>query len=91
MADQSISQLGVATALTGNELTVVVQNGVTKQTQVQDIADLNVIPPIPLNQIVISTSTSVPSNNNGVSLGPVTVASGATVTIAAGSRWQINT
>ena len=40
MADQSISQLGVATALTGDELTVVVQNGVTKQTQLQDIADL---------------------------------------------------
>ena len=36
MADQSIPQLPVATALTGQELTVVVQNGVTKQTQVQD-------------------------------------------------------
>lgn len=40
MADKSISQLGVATALTGDELTVVVQNGVTKQTQLQDIANL---------------------------------------------------
>jgi len=40
MADQSISQLGTATALTGNELTVVVQNGVTKQTQLQSIANL---------------------------------------------------
>lgn len=40
MADQSISQLGTATALTGDELTVVVQNGVTKQTQLQDIANL---------------------------------------------------
>jgi hypothetical protein len=37
MADQSIPQLPVATPLTGQELTVVVQNGVTKQTQVQDI------------------------------------------------------
>jgi hypothetical protein len=40
MADKSISQLGVATALTGDELTVVVQNGITKQTQLQDIANL---------------------------------------------------
>ena len=41
MADQSISQLGVATTpLTGDELAVVVQNGVTKQTQLQDIANL---------------------------------------------------
>jgi hypothetical protein len=40
MADQSISQLGTATALTGSELTVVVQNGITKQTQLQSIANL---------------------------------------------------
>jgi len=40
MADQSISQLGTATTLTGNELTVVVQNGITKQTQLQSIANL---------------------------------------------------
>jgi len=39
MADQSISQLPVATTLTGDELAVVVQNGVTKQTQVADIAN----------------------------------------------------
>ena len=40
MADQSISQLGVATALTGNEVTVVVQNGITKQVQLQSISNL---------------------------------------------------
>jgi hypothetical protein len=40
MADQSISQLQVAGALTGNEVTVVVQNGITKQVQIQSIADL---------------------------------------------------
>ena len=39
MADQSISQLPVATTLTGDELAVVVQNGITKQTQVADIAN----------------------------------------------------
>jgi hypothetical protein len=39
MADQSISQLPVATTLTGNELAIVVQNGITKQTQVADIAN----------------------------------------------------
>ena len=37
MADQSISQLPVATNLTGNELTVVVQDSVTKQTQVANL------------------------------------------------------
>jgi hypothetical protein len=39
MADQSISQLPVATTITGDELTVVVQNGITKQTQVSEIAN----------------------------------------------------
>jgi hypothetical protein len=39
MADQSISQLPVATTLTGDELAIVVQNGITKQTQVADIAN----------------------------------------------------
>jgi len=39
MSDQSISQLPVATTLTGDELAVVVQNGITKQTQVADIAN----------------------------------------------------
>ena len=40
MANQPITRLPVATALTGNEVTVVVQNGVTKQTQLQDISNL---------------------------------------------------
>jgi hypothetical protein len=40
MADQPISRLPVATALTGVETTVVVQRGVTKQTQVSDIIAL---------------------------------------------------
>ena len=40
MADQPISQLPVATALTGDEVTVVVQRGITKQTQVANVAVL---------------------------------------------------
>ena len=40
MANQSITQLPVAGTLTGNEATVVVQGGVTKQTQLQSIANL---------------------------------------------------
>ena len=40
MADQPISQLPVATPLTGEEVTVVVQRGITKQTQVSNVAVL---------------------------------------------------
>lgn len=43
MADQSITQLPVALTLTGNEQTVIVQNGITKQVQVSQIA--NVVSP----------------------------------------------
>ena len=39
MADQSITQLPVATNLTGNEQVPVVQNGVTKQASVSQIAN----------------------------------------------------
>jgi len=39
MADRSITQLPVATTITGAEQTVVVQNGVTKQTSVSQIAN----------------------------------------------------
>jgi hypothetical protein len=38
MADQSITQLPVALTLTGNEQVPVVQNGVTKQASVAQIA-----------------------------------------------------
>jgi len=39
MADQSITQLPVAQTVTGNEQTVIVQGGVTKQVQISQIAN----------------------------------------------------
>ena len=39
MADQSISQLPVAQTLSGNEVTVIVQSGVTKQVAISLIAN----------------------------------------------------
>ena len=41
MADRSITQLQDANyPLTGNEITVIVQDGITKKTQLQDISNL---------------------------------------------------
>ena len=40
MANQPITQLPVATQLSGNEVAVLVQNGVTKQTSIQNFANL---------------------------------------------------
>lgn len=37
----------------------------------------------------ISTNCSIASGDNGFSVGPVTVASGVTVTVAAGSVWTV--
>ena len=45
--------------------------------------------PVSLNDIVISSSYSFPANKNGFSVGPVTVASGVSVTVGSGQRWLI--
>jgi hypothetical protein len=41
------------------------------------------------NSQTISASYTIPSTDNAVSSGPVTVASGQTVTVSSGSRWVI--
>jgi hypothetical protein len=42
-----------------------------------------------LNAITIAKNTTVPANYNGMSAGPITVASGITVTVATGSVWTV--
>jgi len=37
----------------------------------------------------ITTSYTMPANYNALNVGPVTVASGATFTISAGSYWTV--
>ena len=44
---------------------------------------------IVVNSQTISTSYTIASGNNAMSAGPVTVASGQTVTVASGSRWVV--
>lgn len=55
--------------------------------QFENTNDLNAI--IKLNPQTISTNMSIPSGYNGMTVGPVTVANGITVTIADGSAWSI--
>lgn len=45
--------------------------------------------PIKINGQVISTNYSIPVGYNGLSAGPVTIASGVTVTIPTGSAWSV--
>jgi len=42
-----------------------------------------------LNASTINTSYTIPSGQNAMSVGPMTVASGQTVTVASGQRWVI--
>jgi len=42
-----------------------------------------------LNAITITKDTAVPANYNGMSAGPITVASVITVTVATGSVWTV--
>jgi hypothetical protein len=44
---------------------------------------------IVINAKSISASYSIASGDNGLSVGPVTVASGQTITVASGSRWVV--
>jgi hypothetical protein len=43
-----------------------------------------------LNSKTVSLPTTVPTNFNGTSVGPITVASGASVTVEAGAQWGIS-
>lgn len=43
--------------------------------------------PISFNSTTISTNQTVSSGNNGFSVGPMTINSGVTVTVASGQRW----
>jgi hypothetical protein len=45
--------------------------------------------PIKLNEQTIVANYSIPAGYNGLSAGPVTIASGVTVTIPAGSSWSV--
>ena len=44
---------------------------------------------IHINATSIATSYSIPSSYNGLSAGPVSVATGVTVTVQSGSTWVV--
>jgi hypothetical protein len=52
-------------------------------------AQVNASNGIVVNSKTIAASYSIPSGSNAMSAGPVTVASGQSVTVASGSRWVV--
>jgi hypothetical protein len=55
------------------------------QTAPQQVASNGII----VNSKTVSTSYTIASGNSAMSSGPITVASGVTVTVASGSRWVV--
>ena len=45
--------------------------------------------PVSLNDITISSNYTFPANKNAISVGPVTIGSGVTVTVGSGQRWLV--
>ena len=50
---------------------------------------MNTVGPIVFNQSTISTSKSIESGTNGLSVGPITISSSVLVTVASGQRYAI--
>jgi hypothetical protein len=45
--------------------------------------------PMYLNTQTIATSYTIPTGSSAMSVGPITISSGVSVTIPSGSRWAI--
>lgn len=45
--------------------------------------------PFYLSSNTVATSFTIPDNQNAMSIGPITVASGITVTVGSGETWTI--
>ena len=50
---------------------------------------MNTVGPIVLNQTTVSSNKSIDAGVNGLSFGPITISSGASVSIASGQRYII--
>ena len=42
-----------------------------------------------MNKTTASVSYTIPTGSNGLTVGPVTVASGVSITVATGQRWIV--
>jgi len=42
-----------------------------------------------VNNATVATSYSIASGNNAMSVGPMTIASGQSVTVSSGQRWVV--
>lgn len=81
-----------ANATTGNVSTIYTSNA--KYLYKPNTGELNVNVPIAgngifVNNTTVATSYTIGSGTNGHSVGPMTIASGQSITIASGQRWLV--
>ena len=53
------------------------------------LLEVNSVAPIKLNGQTLSSSYAIPAGYNGLSVGPITIANGVTITVPDGSAWSI--
>jgi hypothetical protein len=76
---------GAGTSALGNEAEFTYDPSLNTLTAPQVNASNGIV----VNSNTVSASYSIPSGSSGMSAGPITVASGQTVTVPSGSRWVI--
>jgi hypothetical protein len=76
---------GNGTSALGNEADFTYDPSLNTLTAPQVSASNGIV----VNSNTVSASYSIPSGSSGMSAGPITVASGQTVTVPSGSRWVI--
>lgn len=67
-------------------------NGQVLQTDgsgVLSFATASSTPSVYLNEDTVSSNITIPSGQNGFSVGPMTVSSGVSVTVTSGQRWVV--
>ena len=81
-----------AAATTGTPTTVYTSNAkylYKPSTGELQASILNAANGLVINSATVSASYSIPSGSNAMSVGPITVASGQSVTVASGNRWVV--
>jgi hypothetical protein len=81
-----------ASATSGNPTTIFTSNAkllYTPSTGELSASEIAASNGLILNNTTVSTSYTIVSGYNALSVGPITVASGATVTVSSGQRWII--
>ena len=89
MTDVKFSELPPASSLTGDDLIAVVQSGTSKKATPTMVKDYVNNLPFAMNPSRITSDSTISSNYNASSIGPIEIAQGVTVTVSSGATWRV--